>query len=66
MEDSVRGIAVHRLRNEGENAFQQCVACGQKFDKRSLAQVLHHKQPDHRPFSDDDLKEFATAREQAR
>ena len=66
MSERLKTIRKHRHGEDAENAFQECAACGQSFDTRSLAQILHHKEPDHRPFTEAELQEFATARAQAR
>jgi len=66
MEERVRNIPVHHLISEPENAFQQCAACGQAFDTRSREQTIHHSEPGHRPLTDAELREFATARDQGR
>jgi hypothetical protein len=66
MEERVRDIPVHRIAGEPENAFQQCAACGQHFDKQSDTEVQRHKEPGHIPFTEAELREFAAARNQAR
>jgi hypothetical protein len=32
--------------------FIACDACGQSYDRRELAQVMHHRRPDHLPLQD--------------
>lgn len=32
-----------------EQNFEPCPICGQRFDMRDLAQVLHHAEPVHGP-----------------
>jgi hypothetical protein len=37
------------VTHESEH-FEVCPVCGQAFDLRDLAQVLHHDQPEHEPL----------------
>jgi len=40
----------HRIRSDAPPArFRTCRDCGQSYNVRDLAQVLHHIKPGHRP-----------------
>jgi len=64
-EARVRGIPVRRIGGGRERISAVC-GLPTEFDKRVAGQVQRHNEHGHAPFTDAELREFATAREQAR
>jgi|GEM_PF-2252317 len=47
-------VTIRVLFEEPDNdpeALETCPHCGQGFDARELASILHHRQPEHGPLS---------------
>ncbi|WP_133254898.1 hypothetical protein [Mesorhizobium delmotii] len=47
---SVKGKRHGTPANDEEGYLEFCPVCGQTFDKRNLAEVLHHHLPHHEPL----------------
>jgi hypothetical protein len=48
--EGITGEPVDGEPTDEREHFEKCPVCGQAFDLRDLAQVLHHDTPDHKPI----------------
>ncbi|HWK66112.1 MAG TPA: hypothetical protein VNS34_14310 [Rhizobiaceae bacterium] len=48
------GERVDRIVTDEMEYFEHCPSCGQDFDARDLAQVVHHNTPGHEPLSEEE------------
>lgn len=60
---SIIGYRVGGAPSDEEEHFEPCPICGQSFDMRDLAQVMHHAESNHDPLPENETRRVVEAGE---